>query len=101
MSPAWGKDLGKDLPAETQYLMLELGKNGRSGYVCILPLSGDKFRATLSGFHPMWEKRGSFLVVESACEEVKSDGIDNVAILSWASNHTMRRRRRLKWPVWF
>ena len=96
MSPAWGKDLGKDLPAETQYLMLELGENGRSGYVCILPLSGDKFRATLSGFHPMWEKRGSFLVVESACEEVKSDGIDNVAILSWASNPYDASKKAIK-----
>ena len=96
MSPAWGRDLGKDLPAETQYLMLELGEDGKSGYVCILPLSGDKFRATLSGFHPMWERRGSFLVVESACEEVKADGIDNVAIISWANNPYDASKKAIK-----
>ena len=44
----------------------------------------------------MWEKRGSFLVVESACEEVKSDGIDNVAILSWASNPYDASKKAIK-----
>ena len=52
MSPQWGRELGRDLPAETQYLVLELNE-GKDGYVCVLPLTGERFRATLSGYHPM------------------------------------------------
>ena len=95
MSPQWGRELGRDLPAETQYLVLELNE-GKDGYVCVLPLTGERFRATLSGYHPMWRRKGSFLIVESACEEVKSDGVENVAVISWAENPFDASKKAIK-----
>ena len=47
MTPAWGTN-ASEVPAETQFLLLELKDN--AGYVVVLPMiSADGFRATLSG----------------------------------------------------
>ena len=75
MTPTWGHG-GEDLPAETQFALLELA-DGR-GYACLLPASGAIFRSTLEG-----NAKGEVtLVVESNCNEESAIDVDDVLIMA-------------------
>ena len=79
MTPAWGTG-GEDVPAETQFALLELGDG--DGYACALPTSGKIFRTTLEGS----AKGEVWMVVESNCDEESAIEVDNVVVMARASS---------------
>ena len=84
MTPAWGVATDQ-IPAETQFLVLELDA-GKAGYVVLVPMiSPEGFRVTLSG-HANEGGGRLCMVAESNCDAVVTDAVEGALAIAASSS---------------